>query len=155
MKQFLKKFLGIDKIEEETKRAFEAKAIAEKEHAESLERVAEARAREEQAKEEERISKLSPKERATEKGEPWIAVLDTHINKENIKNGFFELDWNEHFIVQLRKSGYKGNTDEEIVDTWFSELCRNVGKDSGVDMERRGSGHVNRALREDGRSENS
>ena len=159
MKHFLKKILGIDKIEAETQKAVELKVAAEIEAKKAME-AAELEAKKaikiaEAAKEQERLAKLSPKERATENGEPWIAVLDTHINKENIKNGFFELDWNEHFIVQLRKSGYKGGTDEEIVDAWFSELCRNVGKDSGVDMERRGSGYVNRALRDDGRSENS
>jgi hypothetical protein len=52
-----------------------------------------------QAKEEERIAKLSPKEIATEKKEPWVAVLDTHVNKDNIRNGFFELDWNEFFVL--------------------------------------------------------
>ena len=29
------------------------------------------------------------KAQATKKGEPWVAVLDTHINPENIRNGFF------------------------------------------------------------------
>jgi hypothetical protein len=101
----------------------------------------------------ETTSKLSPKELATQNKEPWVTVLETHVNKENIRNGFFELDWNEYFIVQLKQSGYKGNTEEEIVDAWFSELCRNVGNESGVDMERRGSGFVNRALRDDGKTE--
>ena len=42
------------------------------------------------------------KEIATEKKEPWVAVMDTHVNKDNIRNGFFELDWNEYFVLQLR-----------------------------------------------------
>jgi hypothetical protein len=87
--------------------------------------------------------KLSPKEQATANKEPWVAVLDTHVNKDNIRNGFFELDWNEYFVLQLRASGYNGETDEAIVDQWFSELCRNVGAEDGVDMERRGSGFIN------------
>lgn len=96
---------------------------------------------------------LGPKELATQNKEPWVTVLNTHINKDNIRNGFFELDWNEYFVLQLRASGYKGNTDEEIVDAWFSELCKNIGSESGIDMERRGSGFINRALRDDGRTE--
>jgi hypothetical protein len=86
---------------------------------------------------------LSPKEQATANKEPWVAVLDTHVNKENIRNGFFELDWNEYFVVQLRSAGYNGESDEAIVDQWFSELCRNVGAEEGVNMERRGAGYIN------------
>jgi hypothetical protein len=56
-------------------------------------------------------------------------------------------------VLQLRSAGYTGSTDEEIVDTWFSELCRNVGNDEGINMDRRGSGFVNKALRDDGRTE--
>lgn len=97
--------------------------------------------------------RLSPKELATQNKEPWVAVLDTHINKENVRNGFFELDWNEYFVLQLRSAGYTGATDEEIVDAWFSELCKNIGNESGVDMNRRGAGYVNRALRDDGKTE--
>ena len=38
------------------------------------------------------------KEQATKEGKPWVGVLNTHVNKENIRNGFFELDWNNEFI---------------------------------------------------------
>ena len=79
--------------------------------------------------------------------------MDTHVNKENVRNGFFELDWNEYFVLQLRSNGYQGDTDESIVDQWFQDLCRNIGAESGIDMERRGSGFVNRALRDDGKTE--
>lgn len=93
------------------------------------------------------------KEIATARKEPWVAVLNTHINKDNIRNGFFELDWNEYFVLELRAAGYKGSSDEEIVDLWFSELCKNIGSETGIDMDRRGSGFINRALRDDGRTE--
>ena len=87
--------------------------------------------------------KLTPKEQATANKEPWVAVLDTHVNKDNIRNGFFELDWNEYFVVQLRSAGYNGESVEAIVDQWFSELCRNVGAEEGVNMDRRGAGFIN------------
>ena len=96
---------------------------------------------------------LSEKEIATANKEPWVSVLTTHVNKENIRNGFFELDWNEYFVLQLRGAGYVGQTDEAVVDAWFTELCRNVAAEEGVDMTRRGAGYVNRALREDGLTE--
>jgi hypothetical protein len=129
MKKIIKKLLGIDKIEEETLRL-------KQEAIEAVKATAE-------AKETERLANLTPKERATENREPWIAVLETHVNKDNIRNGFFELDWNEYFVLQLRAAGFAGETDEAIVDQWFSELCRGVGSEEGVDMSRRGAGYIN------------
>lgn len=136
MNKFIKKIFGIDKIEEATERA-----TLQRLEAENASKKAQIEA--EKAKEEQRIAKLTPKELATEKKEPYVAVLDTHVNKDNIRNGFLELDWNEYFIVQLKSAGYNGDTDEAIVDQWFQELCRNIGAESGIDMERRGSGYIN------------
>ena len=31
-------------------------------------------------------AKLSPKERATRKKEPWVGVIETHVNKDNVRN---------------------------------------------------------------------
>ena len=126
-------------------------SIAQAEAAKKL--AEEAVAAAERAKEAERVAKLSPKELATEKKEPWVAVLDTHVNKDNIRNGFFELDWNEYFVLQLRAAGYAGESDEAIVDQWFSELCRSVGGDEGVDMSRRGAGYINVSNLGNGRTE--
>jgi hypothetical protein len=87
---------------------------------------------------------LDPKEAATAKKEPWVAVLNTHVNPDSPRNGFFELDWNEYFVLMLRNNGYTGVTEEEIVDQWFSDLCREVGSDENVPgMDRRGSGYIN------------
>jgi hypothetical protein len=83
------------------------------------------------------------KAEATKRKEPWVAVLETHVNPDNPANGFFELDWNEYFIVQLKGHGYDGPTEESIVDVWFQNLCRNIGSEEGVNMERRGSGYIN------------
>ena len=139
MKNIFKKFLGIDKIENNLAETERLKKEAEDALA--------------AAKEAERVASLSPKDLATEKKEPWVAVLETHVNKENVRNGFFELDWNEYFVLQLRSAGYTGASDEEIVDQWFNELCRNLGAEEGIDMSRRGAGYVNRALRDDGKTE--
>ena len=82
----------------------------------------------ERAVEAEETAKLSPKDRATKLKEPWVGVLNTHVNKENVRNGFFELDWNEQFVLKLKQEGYgfDGDKEEEIVDRWFRELCANV-----------------------------
>ena len=84
------------------------------------------------------------KKAATKKKEPWVAVLDTQVNPDNIKNGFFELDWNEHFVLKLRQEGYgyDGDPEEEIVDRWFKDLARNILEEQGQDAER-GAGFIN------------
>src|SRR6056300_1587513 len=56
------------------------------------------------------------KAEATKKKQPYIAVLNVEMKKDNPRNGFFELDWNEHFVRELRINGYNGDTEEEIVD---------------------------------------
>ena len=85
---------------------------------------------------------MKEKEEATKKGEPWVAVLDTKINEDNIRNGFFELDWNNEFIEKLLDAGYKGETNEQIVDGWFKTIASNILKEEGLDPTR-GAGYIN------------
>ncbi len=73
--------------------------------------------------------KKTEKELATEKGEPWVAILSMDIDPNNLHQGAFELDWNEIFIARLVKAGYmikKDDTDADIVDRWFQNVCRHV-----------------------------
>lgn len=69
------------------------------------------------------------KQLATERGEPWVAILSMDIDPENLHQGAFELDWNDKFIFNLIRAGYqikKEDTDAEIVDRWFQNVCRHV-----------------------------
>jgi hypothetical protein len=71
----------------------------------------------------------SEKELATEAGEPWVAILKMDIDPNNLHQGAFELDWNEIFVARLVKAGYmikREDTDAEIVDRWFQNVCRHV-----------------------------
>ncbi len=80
-------------------------------------------------KKEKTEKKLSPKEQATKDGEPYIAINRVDVDPNNINNGAFELDWNDKFLLNLIKSGYKKSetdTDNEIVDRWFQTVCRNI-----------------------------
>lgn len=61
--------------------------------------------------------------------EPWVNVVAAHVDSANPKQGYFELEWNPAFVIFLRENGYTGYSPEEIVDKWFTELCRNVGMD--------------------------
>ena len=82
------------------------------------------------------------KQEATARGEAWVAVLDTQINPDNIKNGFFELDWNNQFIEELLDAGYSGETNEQIVDAWFRTIAMQVLGEEGLDTARE-MGYIN------------
>jgi hypothetical protein len=123
MKKLITKLFGIDKLLKEKEKALEETK---------------------KAQEAEELAKMNPKERATKKGEPWVAVLETHVNKDNIRNGFFELDWNDQFITQLKQWGYgfEADPEEEIIDRWFKDLCRDMLAEDGLDTNRQ-TGYIN------------
>ena len=73
--------------------------------------------------------KKSAKDLATERGEPYVAILSMEIDPENMQQGSFELDWNDKFVSNLIRAGYQmdaKDTDADIVDRWFTAVCRNV-----------------------------
>ena len=136
MKQFIKKLTGLDKLEKEK---------------EALQ------------KERKRVSKLTPEEerrealdkekaQATKDNKPWVAVLDTQVNADNIKNGFFELDWNNEFIEQLLDAGYSGESNEQIVDAWFKTIVTQMLQEDGEDPDR-DMGYINVVPIDKGKSE--
>jgi hypothetical protein len=92
------------------------------------------------------------KELATKNGEAWVAVLDTQVNPDNIRNGFFELDWNNEFIEQLLDAGYSGETNEQIVDAWFRTIVYQMLEEEGMETDR-GAGYINVVPIDKGRSE--
>jgi hypothetical protein len=118
MKNFLKKITGLDKVEAQ-------KAEVEAEKLELL-------------------KQRDPKEYHTRKKEPWVNVIDVKVNEENVRNGFFELDWNKYFIAQLIESGYgvENDPEEEIVDRWFRDIVYNMLDEEGQDTNR-GAGYIN------------
>ena len=122
MKQFFKKLTGLDK---EEARIAEEKARVETEAMELL-------------------KKKDPKAYATKRKEPWVSVLDVKVNKDNVRNGFFELYWNEYFIKDLKKAGYgeDGDLEEQIVDRWFRDIVYGMLDEQGLDTER-GAGYIN------------
>ena len=103
--------------------------------------------------EEERRAVLDrEKEEATKAGKAWVAVLDTQVNPENIKNGFFELDWNNQFIEELLDAGYSGETSEAIVDAWFKSIVVQMLQEEGQSTDR-DMGHIKIVPKEGGKSE--
>jgi len=128
MKNFIKKITGLDKVEAQ-------RAEVEVEKMELL-------------------KKKNPKEYATKKKEPWVNVLDMQVNEDNIRNGFFELDWNKYFITELLQHGYgeEADPEEEIVDRWFKDIIYNMLQEEGQSTDR-GAGYINVVPIEKGKSE--
>lgn len=62
--------------------------------------------------------------------QPHVEVVKITIpNPKDPTAGYFELDWNDAFVTQLREAGYSGRKDEDVVDQWFNDLCRGVVSD--------------------------
>jgi hypothetical protein len=72
---------------------------------------------------------LSELEAATQRREPCVRVIKVNFDPAQPGDGYFELEWNVYFVNQLREAGYSGNTEEEIVDLWFTNLCRNIAEE--------------------------
>ena len=92
------------------------------------------------------------KQEATKACKAWVAVLDTQVNPENIKNGFFELDWNNQFIEELLDAGYSGETNEAIVDAWFRSIVIQMLEEEGQSTDR-DMGYINVVPIDKGKSE--
>ena len=72
---------------------------------------------------------MSDKDKATAKGEPYVKVLEVKFDKKNPGDGYFELEWNNLFVKQLLEAGYTGDNEEEIVDLWFTTLCKQISEE--------------------------
>ena len=100
---------------------------------------------------------LSPKEAATQRSEPWIQVINFELDPNNMSNGAIELDYNDIFVARLVKAGYRGKTDQQIVDQWFTDVCRNIVMETFeqemADPEKRAATSTNRRDLGGGRSE--
>jgi hypothetical protein len=99
-------------------------------------------------------TELTEKEKATAASEPYIAITKVEINPENINDGAFDLDFNDKFVLNLIKAGYRqrdDDTDVIIVDRWFQTVCRNVAlemyEQQVADPENRTEGRDARVIR--------
>lgn len=80
-------------------------------------------------KKEKKQPELSAKEKATQAGEPYVNILSMEVDPKDINSGSFELDWNDKFVLNLIRAGFKirdDDSDSQIVDRWFQTVCRNV-----------------------------
>ena len=70
---------------------------------------------------------LTEKEKATAAGEPYVNIIKMEVDPKDINSGSVELDFNDKFVLNLIRAGYKmkdTDTDNDIVDRWWTNLCR-------------------------------
>ena len=72
---------------------------------------------------------------ATIRKEPYVNVVDMGIENDDIRQGFFELDWNDQFVIQLQNAGITGTSDDDVVNKWFNGVCRTVLLQEGADLD--------------------
>jgi hypothetical protein len=98
----------------------------------------------------------SAKQIATEKGEAYFEILSMDIDPNDINAGAFEFDWNDKMIADLIRHGYQmdqRDTDADIIDRWFTAVCRNVVLETAEQYEAMSTRVVKSRDIGDGRSE--
>jgi hypothetical protein len=81
-----------------------------------------------------RISKLEHDRKLADlRSEPWVNMPDIKWDPQDPSRSYFELDYNEHFVSFLRNNGYKGVSDDQVVEAWLTEVCRAVAMDLAQD----------------------
>ena len=103
---------------EEKERAVARRIVDEKEQAIALEKINFKYGHIDQNAHDKNIANLN--------GEDYIRVVGMELDKDSPGQGFFELDFNDNFVEYLAKSGYDGVEQDQIVDNWFSDLCKNI-----------------------------
>lgn len=94
---------------------------------------------------------------ATAKQEPWVTVVDAGIeyNPDGSQMSF-ELDWNNFFVEELRKNGWSGLNDADVVDQWFTHVCMDMMDPFGDYVEEETpSGMTRKTTGDDNKSEYS
>lgn len=66
------------------------------------------------------------RDQATARNEPFIAIADMDVDYTSLSNGSFSFIWNDLFLARCMKRGFVGNVDHDLVDQWFTTVCKNV-----------------------------
>ena len=78
-------------------------------------------------------AKKSKHEETVVDEEPFVVVKSSKYDP--LKGIHMELDWNTSFVKILRKNGYTGTTEEDVVSKWFASLSKQVADDMGGDTD--------------------
>lgn len=69
-----------------------------------------------------------PKVEKKIKAEPEVKFVNFNFDPTNPRLGSIELDWNKEFVDMLKQHGYMADTDEDIVDAWLMDVCKNIAQ---------------------------
>ena len=87
------------------------------------------------------------------KNEPYMAMPKISWDPVDPSKTFFELDYNEAFVLSLRNNGYQG-TDEDVINRWLNDVCNSIlAEMAPTDPEF--VSNVRRIRRDDGKTEHS
>ena len=68
-------------------------------------------------------------------GEPWVSMPKIHWNPMGKARAYFEMDYNEHFIKQLKENGYEG-AESDMVNQWMNDVCIGILEEiNGMEAE--------------------
>ena len=97
---------------------------------------------------------LTPKELATKNKEPWhdFKIIS---DKDDPGFGHVEGDWNDYHIEKLRKAGYPGASDDEVISSWLKQICVTLAKDDEDVLDALSRPRVQSQKRDDGTTEYS
>lgn len=68
---------------------------------------------------------LIRREEKKKSDEPWVEIA-TEVYDPDTKQVSITLDWNYAMIKMLRANGYKGNSEQEIIDLYFKRLSEDI-----------------------------
>jgi hypothetical protein len=142
----LKNVLGLDKAAQEAQlklaAEIQASVVAKLMAAEEKKAADKAKREANKAKREaKKLAKEAKFELPPVEVEPFIKVIKVDFEGGDPRKGSFELEWNKEFIQWLRTAGYPGEKDENVVDLWFEEMCRNVANQTWEQYEAQEAPH--------------
>ena len=149
IKKFIRDVTGITAKEQKAKAEELARLkLVEKANQELQKKKAEerkAKKEEKKRKEQEAEKLLSPKDLATKRKEPWVDVIGFKVNPDDIRFGFFEVDWNDLWVLKLKQEGYgaDGDPDEDIIARWFRDILVSAAASEGIDPSDILAGSIN------------
>ena len=81
----------------------------------------------EKSTEEKRAARIALIQREEKKksDEPWVEIV-SEVYDPDTKQVSISLDWNYAMIKMLRANGYKGNSEQEIIDLYFKRLSEDI-----------------------------
>ena len=99
-------------------------------------------------------AKLTEKEKATQNKQPWHDVK-LITNESDPRNGYFQMDWNSYHIEALRRLGYEGKTEEDVVEGWIRDISRSVALENEEILDYMARPRVQSKPNDDGTTEYS